>query len=458
MGVVQELIGALRDFNHIGDDIMEDTVNRKRYSSISKRSLEGIMQFPALVSQSIDIDTLQMVTKALEKQYASFAQTAISMSPFLNLNKDKDAAGYLRKFHQNSTRGNVRDDVLNLFAYTDVKESFNVFADELDTMIMFTAVGEGNTGAVVMANRKGLVDTMEGLRMDTVNDKFIPNKHRRITDNFIRRNHVNEATSVNNATIQGDQHVDTIVYNVKGPSGNPVGKGPLNLTDHKLPNRVLQDNDVKKANELVPTTMHIRTTLLTATGDVAGNLDFIAGVKTTMHPVTSNQMVTNIADGLRGSGKFFKFVRWSTGEIAFARDYLFNLTEIREDVLRTRDRNSKWFTALKRRKRLAKFKRTLFLPGELLPNASIVLSIEEVDFIKREYGFDMLEPNVADKLMREFFLINVTVVDAAAQVCHFLFDGQEDFQTVTFTGLERGDLNGGNNINFKDVLKLVQRS
>ncbi|MNH46029.1 hypothetical protein D3C79_1086550 [compost metagenome] len=48
------------------------------------------------------------------------------------------------------------------------------------------------------------------------------------------------------------------------------------------------------------------------------------------------------------------------------------------------------------------------------------------------------------------------IVDAGAQVAHFLFDGNEDYQTVTFSGLERGDLSGGG-VDFKDVLKLVQR-
>lgn len=475
MGVLNDFMSLLRDFNHVGDDIMEDTFNRKRYSSISKRSMEGVMQFPTIVSRSIDIDTLQTISKALEKQFASFAQTAISMSPFLNLNKDKDAAGYMRKFHQNNNKGNLRDDFFNILAYTDVNESFVVYSNDSEEVIMVSAVSEGSNAEIVRANKKALIDMMEGVRESVLNDTFIPKKHRRITDDYIRQKHT-PVTEAKNKTIvrgdslsdnrgarytgsisqkSGDTHVanQTVNYNIKGGA---AGKGLPGQINHQLPNRVLVDNDVKKANELVPTSMHVRTTLINSANEIQGNLDFIAGVKATMHPVTSDEMVANVVDGLRNNSKLFRFIRWTTGEIAFARDYLLNLTEIKEDVVKTRDRNTRWWTALKRRKRLAKLKRNMFLPGEILPNASIVLSIEEVDFIKSEFGFDMLDVRVADKLMREYFLISITVVDVAGQQAHFLFDGYEDYQTYTLSALERGDSNG-DNINFKDVLKLVQR-
>lgn len=512
MGVLNDFLGILKDFNHVGDDIMEDTFNRKRYSSISKRALEGTLQFPTIVSRSIDIDTLQMITKALEKQFASFAQTSITMSPFLNLNKDKDAAGYLRKFHQNSTKGNLRDDVLNIIAYTDVNESFTAFVSDKEDVVLLTAVGEGSTPKVVKTNKDGLKIILEGIREDALNNKFVPRKALRTKDDYLRRKHgaVFEAkgggTTIHNnfnnpgtgsfggnskqvqgddirdseiyqsgSTSQrgnfntdakgadlshkfkGDQNIATqnVTYNVRGGKGTNV-PGMATNVDHKLPNRVLVDNDVKKANELVPTSMHVRVTLMNNDGSVQGNMDFIAGIKATMHPVASDDLVNNVVDAIKNRGKLFKLIRWTTGEIQFARDYVLGLSEIKEDVARTRNKDSRWWTALKRRRKLANFKKNIFLPGDILPNASIVLSVEEAEYIKQEFGYDLLDTRVADKIMREYFLISITIVDSAAQIAHFLFDGYEDYQTVTFSGLERGDLNGGG-VDFKDVLKLVQR-
>lgn len=466
MGIIQDMINILQDFSNVGDDILEDTVKKRRYSSISRRSMEGTLQFPTLVSRSIDIDTLQMITKALERQFASFTQVALTMSPFLSMTKDKDAVGYVRKFHQNMNRGNVRDDFLNMLGNMSnpVAEAYSVYQSEDSDIVMFIAVGEGTTPKVLKTNREGLDIMMEGLRETCLNDMYRPAQSFRTSNSYLRDKHStvfeNTVTNDNKGSdlsteIKGGFRVDqqTINYNIKG--GAKGGSMPGQMSQ-QLPNKVLQDNDVKKSNELVPSTMHIRTSLVDGTGNFAGNMDFIIGVKATMHPITSDEIVENVTDGIKNRGKLFKAIRWTTGEIQFARDYLFNLTEIREDAVKTTSKTSRWWTALKRRRKLSNLRKAIFLPGELLPNASIVLSIEEVDFIKREHGFDLLDPRTAYKLMNEYFLISFTVVDVGGQMAHFLFDGNEDYQTVTFSGLERGDLNGGG-VDFKDVLKLVQR-
>lgn len=478
MGILNDVIGIARDFNHIGDDVMEETIRKKRFSSISRRSMEGTLQFPTLVSRSLDIDTLQMITKALERQYASFTQVSLSMNPFLHLDRERDASGYIRKFHQNIGRSNVKDDFLNMLAYTDVKESYDVYTGD-GSVVMMTAVGEGVTSDVVISNKEGLTDVMEGMLTDSINDLYVPPLRQvGFADHHLRLKHSPEPVFENKQigvlnrgtmntvekqelktngdymNIKDANITQNITQNIRGGAKGIAAAGTM--VDQKLPNRVLQDNDVKKSNELIPTTMHVRTMLMNKAGENQGNLDFIIGIKATMHPITSEEMVENVFNGIKKQGTFFKFVRWTTGEIQFARDYLMNLTEIKEDAARTSRKDSRWWTALKRRRKLAKFKRSVFLPGDILPNTSIVLSIEEAEFIKREYGFDIQDPRIAYKIMNEYFLIGMAVVDAGAQVAHFLFDGNEDYQTVTFSGLERGDLSGGG-VDFKDVLKLVQR-
>jgi hypothetical protein len=59
MGILREILDTLKDISSIKTDTM---LGKKSYSSISKRSLEGTLQFPTLVSKSLDIDTLQMIT------------------------------------------------------------------------------------------------------------------------------------------------------------------------------------------------------------------------------------------------------------------------------------------------------------------------------------------------------------------------------------------------------------
>lgn len=437
MGFLNDVLTAAKDIaNMTGDHVTQNVLKKQHYSSVSRRSLEGIMQFPVIVSKSIDIDTLQMTTKALEKQFASFLQVSLTMSPFINLKKDNDAVGYLRRFHSNSNvKTNVFNDSLN--AFNMIKESYNVYSDDELNNFVLIGITEGATNEILVANKHALSDIMEGLRTDVVNDRFVPRTEYRF------RNPINQErfSSVNEAS---------------APKGTDPTAPPK--VEQKLPNNVLVDNDVKKANELVPTSMHVRTILLDHDGSPRGNLDFIAGVKATMHPVNSSEMVENVTRVLKSGGKLFKTIRWTTGEISFAKDYILNLTEIKDDALRQAPSsgNARWFSALKHRRKLSGLKKLIGAQGGMLPNASIVLSMEEAEYIKSNMGFDLMNPNVVYKIMKEYFLISFVVVDNGTGVIHALFDGNTDYQTVTFSGLERGDI-AGRGVDFKDVLKLVQR-
>ena len=115
-------------------------------------------------------------------------------------------------------------------------------------------------------------------------------------------------------------------------------------------------------------------------------------------------------------------------------------------------KNNAWWTALKRRKNVAKFKR--IVPGnkQLLPNATIVLSIEEVNAVKVEHGFDLMDPKMMKRIMNEYFLLAFVVVDSSQEIAYFMFDGQDEPQAMSFTGMEREN-NSKND--FKEIYKLI---
>ena len=46
-------------------------------------------------------------------------------------------------------------------------------------------------------------------------------------------------------------------------------------------------------------------------------------------------MIGNLLDGYRSGNKFFNFIRWTTGEIAFIKDFLLlNIDELKDDVIK----------------------------------------------------------------------------------------------------------------------------
>ena len=212
----------------------------------------------------------------------------------------------------------------------------------------------------------------------------------------------------------------------------------------------LSDNDIKKCNELVPTTLSVSVQQIK--GNSFGTmLNFILGIKGVMHPVNSEEMVSNLLDGYKSGNKFFNFLRWTSGEITFFKDLLFNVEGIKEDVVKKHSKGSHWWTTLKRNRTLARVKNT-FKKNSILPNATIVCSMEEIMEIQDAYNVDLMEPRNVLKLMDRYFLLGFVIVDESQELCYFIFDGEREFQALSFKGLEREN---NNKNDFKDIYKMI---
>lgn len=471
MSIFKDFLDVTRDLGQAGSDTADGILKRKRYSSISKRSMEGTLQFPVIASKSLDIDTLQMVGKALERNYASFVQIAMTMSPGFDYQADKDLNGYIRKFHQNSNVKAGIDDLHNTLV--TVGEGYNVVTnDDLGIGVMY-GVSEGVCGPINKSNREQLSSPLEGIVEASLASKFNPTSKRLVVSkdqdfssyhNVVEAewhgklnapNHKSYKKPAGPASPFDKQETKIVVNNNNSGSGSNK-EVSQKAPEYSLPTQVLKDNDAKKANELVPTIMHMRVKAITKEGDVGETIDFLLGIKTTLHPVSSEEMTTNIYTGLRNKGKFFNFIRFTTGEIGFFKDFLLNLKDIRGDIAQQSNGSSRWWLALKRRRNLAKIGDRLMLPKKFLPNASLVLSYDEAEYLKSSLGIDVMDMAVADKLMSTYFLLSLVVVDNSSQIVHFLFDGQNDYESVSFSGLEKST-HGKNDMDFKDVLRLVQR-
>ena len=115
------------------------------------------------------------------------------------------------------------------------------------------------------------------------------------------------------------------------------------------------------------------------------------------------------------------------------------------------NKESGWWTALKRRRQISDLKRR-FGQG-LMPNAAITLSMDEVQLIRSNYGYDLTDPKLVTKIMSDYFLLSFVIVDPSQELAMFLFDGENHFQTMSFAGLERENNNSKND--FKEIYKLI---
>lgn len=462
MSILKDVMDLIKDFD--AQDL-ERIVNTKKPTSLSKAAAEGTLQFPVLITRSLDISTLNTVCSALERQFASFAQIAMTMDQTANIKEG--GRGYLRRFHQNTGINYDANDLANdILTITLAKESGV-------TAVIESVTATGATIKVKVSNQEQLASVLESLEPSSLNSKFRP-KNLTVLEAKGGTTITNNADTINTNKADTMFHVkgnlaerDIVNFNTPGAYSTSNTNHNINehikktinqssVKDRKVFNghNILRDNDVKKSNELVPTTMHVRVVIVNDADEAVDTVDFIVGVKAVMHPIKSEEMIENVYNGCRQNGPFFNFVRWTTGEISFMRDLVLKVNETKLDVYNRSSGASHWWMALKRRKNMAKLRNKVFLPGGLLPNASIVMTMEEVDYIKTRYGYDLMSEAVAGKVMNEYFLLSFVVVDMAGEIAHFLFDGQASYQSTTFDGLRR-ETSNQNNIN--EVIKMANR-
>jgi hypothetical protein len=500
MAGFKDIINALRNNKELKKELKEvekgykelkGQINTIKGTSLAKLSSAATLQFPIIISKSVNVDTAQAVSKALERQYATFIQIVISLDPNLRLDRDKDIAGYLRRYHQNNIGPN------------DLLESnMSLFRNDEDGIELFMSINEGCNAQVLNSNKEQLFCVEECLNTNKVNDLYKPETITRAVaesslDYFCRKNDIvmennignkpdnNGAVGNNKKIYKNTMNEQDIIYKKERDRINDLKEKnkfqhqidrenkadewqekKINLDQARLDQEIrkdemdfksramvrLSDNDVKKCNELVPTTLSLSLNQIGDNGkSYLGVQNFVVGVKGLMHPVNSNEMITNLLDGFKSGNKIFNFLRWTTGEIKFVKDLLFNISGFKDDVIKKHSNSSShWWSTLKRRRSIARASNAQ--GKQLLPNASIVCTMEEVIEMQEVYKMNLLDVRKVKQLMDRYFLLGFVIVDEAQELCHIIFDGEDNFQVLTYKGLEREN-NSKND--FKDIYKMI---
>ena len=509
-------------------------LNTLRGTSLAKLSSAATLQFPIIISRSVNVDTAQAVCKALERQFANFVQIVISLDPNINLDKDENITGYLRKYHQNRV------------GLGDLLEScMSVYSDETLGIALMMSINEGCNAQILNSNKEQMFCTEDCLNSYSINDLYKPksitmsvaessleyfckkndilmegpysipltdrdgnridrnvqavntmrqrskqaqkdrelkkqqfdhqkerenildkryddeSKYKRERDQILDKRYEDESKYKRERDqILDDRYKDERNYKEqRDKTADNFQERRIRAEEEKLRHEIerdeadfrsktlvkLADNDVKKSNELVPTTLSVTLNQIKGEHSV-GVQNFVIGIKGLMHPVDSNEMVSNLLDGFKSGNMFTNFFRWTSGEISFLKDLVLNIGDIKEEVIKKRT-NSNWWSTLRRRKDIKRAKK-----GGILPNASIVCSIEEITEIKEVYGLNLLDVKHVKKIMDRFFLLGFVIVDESQELAHIIFDGEDNYQVLTYRGLEKEN---NNKNDFKEIYKMI---
>ena len=404
-------------------DKVDSTVKRNNFSSISAKASEGILQFPMIVSDGLSYETVTLISKACERSYASFANVVFSMNQDFADVGSGNVSDYLHRFHQNDGQSTTDTDRGSL---SDIIETLQ-FKDPKSETVYECELYQPSQPIMTAELKSQLRPYLEDFCMTKLNDLYQPERL------------VNAQTTLSMEGWREEPKRVTYAHT-------------LMEADERSKPALFQSGEVKKANELQPTFIKVHIVKKVPGGSNI-EYNFVVGIKCTVHLVRSTEFINNLVDACEYKGGLFRFIKWTTGEIGFLKDFVLRMDLFEKEVKAKASSTSGWWEALKKRARAAKM--TKVVADRLLPNATFVFTRDEADIIKANYGYDLLNVTVAHNLMKEYFLLGYVVVDASDETVRIMYDGQSKFQFITFAALERD--NNNQERAFKQMLRDVKK-
>ena len=413
---IVDIITSAKDFDQI-----KWINNKNNTGSIAKRASNLVLVFPVIVSNSLNINTAMIISKAIERKCCSLLQILFSSMQISDADNLQD---YVKQFHTN----------LDLKTGMDLDEFFGIMDDLVDE------------GAVIVNKEmyEAIKEDMHNINYYLDTD-FNPNS---INDYKVANNAFGEATVM----LEAKKGNTTTNYYGGARSSDPLHPNAKDQNDYFA--HQLLDNDIKKANELMPTTMIVNFISRDEGVNDVIRMSGVIGVKAKMYPVDSMDICNRLASKVKDKNGLFNLVRASTREISFFKDLAFTIDKAKMDAIymASDSNNAKMFKVLERRAAKNKFSR-LIKKNDASPITSLVISQYEVDYMK-QLNIDMNKSYNARAILEGYNLMDIVVADESMEIARFLFDdGDGVYEALTFDALEKQ----ANDNTYKKVVNLVSK-
>lgn len=438
---IVDIITSAKDFDQI-----KWINNKNNTGSIAKRASNLVLVFPVMVSNSLNIQTAMIVSKAIERKCCSLLQILFSSMQITNADNLQD---YIKQFHTN----------LDLKDHMDLDEFFGVMDSLVDEEAIIV---DKDMYESIKEDMHNINFHLEGeLNPHSINDYKVVNNAFGESSIMLEKTHTYQAMGDNKTISFSGNKVNlggSTTNNYYAPSGgsgrndDPLHPGMRDQNDYFA--HQLLDNDIKKANELMPTTMIVNFISRDEGVNDVIRMSGVIGVKAKLYPVDSMDICNRISSKVKDKNGLFNLVRASTREISFFKDLAFAIDKAKMDAMymASDSNNAKMFKVLERRAAKNKFSR-LIKKNDASPITSLVISQYEVDYLK-QLNIDMEKSFNARSILEGYNLMDIVVADESMEIAKFLFDdGDGVYEAITFDALEKQ----ANDSTYKKVVNLVSK-
>lgn len=473
--VVSDIFETIKDGVRIAGDVVNPKSVRVRNARSLARATSGLtLAFPVICSNTLPIETASMIAKAIERKNVSMLQMAFSA---YNITNAKDAVEHLSKFHQNLNLSKMDLDKF-MDAMEMLGESSYVYPEDVK------AVAEDCKRNLNFVLSNSISDTslLEYAEITRYGEKRVvkeaiakPQKYGPKGPEDYTDDEINQAAyddgpynslGKDNARfyLSRKDREDQEARRAERDKKAADAKNDLETTQRRQSGSdsmrqqfqaMLMQSDVKKANEMQPTMMLVNFYVNDKDRDLNVAQQFVCGVKSKLYAVSSDEILNKIITKNVDSDILLKLVKVSTREISFVKDFLLGLDEARLDALSKsrKGSGSRIFKALERRAIKGKIRRSLRMENSAKAISSLVISSEEAEELKKYENIDVYQPRTIIPIMEKLNLLYFVVVDTTAESVDIITDGEMEYETYSFTNLERESSDN----TYKKVVNLITK-
>lgn len=237
----------------------------------------------------------------------------------------------------------------------------------------------------------------------------------------------------------------------------PLKRGELHAKTTVSAPTYIDDAKCQKLNTMKPLLMQVSVNMLNK-DDSLQPLNFVVGVKCHMRVVPADILPEVATYPLQQMDKVARKVKWRAGELKFLKDIVFRINEKKQTAADSRDPKRKWYRRLyelahmkgdapasavvQGKSLFASFIRDKQGKGKMMhgmiPNASIIISQNDVVNIKAQTKIDLLKGSTAKKFCGELFLMSLIVIDPDAESVKIMLpDVNDDYDVHSMASINK---------------------
>ena len=350
-----------------------------------------------------------------------------------------------------SNKGNINSASSIAKAASNLVLTFPVLVDEsvsLNTAQILTRAIEGK--ALVMLQLLFSAISVQSLKDDETAFDVIGKIHKNLNSDDIEDYIQRMETMATNESYEALDHlmktireeniaIDTYTFNESYPA--PIDEDANTKSMNDVKKRTtggyvadIKDTDIKKVNNMMPSVLVVK--LHNKNSQITTNV--AVGVKAKIQYVPQDEVIYRISSKNKDKNMLFNFIRSTTREISFLKDFLFALDKAKLDAIKIqKSSNSVWKILERRavRNRVRMFNNDGGYGGIV----SLVISADTLATLNKEYDFKASISEV-ENLISQYNLLAFFVADDVNERATYLFDdASRQFTTVSYTALEKTD-------------------